>query len=150
MRLTARVDYALRAAVELAAAEGSRTADELATAQGIPARFLQNILGQLRGAGLVASQRGSGGGHRLTRAATEVSLADVIRAVDGPLASVRDVRPHDLEFPGVAAPLQHVMVALRASERAVLEGVSLADVAGDRLPPAVAALAADPESWRTR
>src|SRR5919107_4719420 len=134
MRLSARVDYALRAMAELAAADAPRTVDQLAAAQHIPSKYLENILGELRRGGLLRSQRGPDGGHRLARPAAEISIADVIRALDGELANVRGSRPENLEYVGAAAPLQEVWIALRASERAILEGVSLADVAGGALP----------------
>ena len=148
MRLSARVDYALRATTELAArGEGPVTAEQLATAQEIPAKFLEAILLQLRHAGIVRSQRGPEGGHRLARPAAAISLADVIRAIDGPLANVRGERPEHLHYVGAAACLQNVFVALRASERQILEEVSLADVASGELPARVRDLAADPRTW---
>jgi Rrf2 family protein len=148
MRLSARVDYALRAGVELAAAQDrAMTAERVATAQAIPGKYLEGILVQLRNAGLVRSQRGPDGGHRLARPAGQITLADVIRAVDGPLANVRGERPQNLDYRGSAAALQDVWIALRASERAVLEEVTLADVAGGRLPARVRRLAGDPHAW---
>ena len=129
MRLSARVDYALRAVSELAAANAPRTVDQLSTAQLIPHKYLESILGELRRGGLLRSQRGAEGGYRLARPAAEISIADVIRALDGELANVRGSRPEHLEYTGAAAPLQQVWIALRASERAILEGVSLAHVA---------------------
>ncbi|MGH3734944.1 MAG: RrF2 family transcriptional regulator [Micromonosporaceae bacterium] len=148
MRLSARVDYALRAAAELAAAGGPLvTATQLATAQQIPPKFLESILLQLRRAGVVNSQRGPEGGYWLARPAAEISLADIIRAIDGPLANVRGQRPEQLGYRGAAQALQDVWVALRASERAILEQVSLADVASGDLPEPVRALAADPAAW---
>ena len=147
MRLSARVDYALRAMAELAAAEGPRTVDQLAAEQRIPSKYLENILGELRRGGLLRSQRGPDGGHRLARPAAEISIADVIRALDGELANVRGNRPEDLAYTGAAAPLQEVWIALRASERAILEGVTLADVASGQMPGSVAALVANPAAW---
>ena len=128
MRLSARVDYALRAVCELAAADGPRTVDQLSTAQQIPHKYLESILGELRRGGLLRSQRGPDGGYRLARPATEISIADVIRALDGELANVRGNRPEDLAYTGAAASLQEVWIALRASERVILEGVTLAHV----------------------
>lgn len=148
MRLSARVDYALRAAAELAAASGGPvTADQLARAQAIPGKFLENILTQLRRAGLVRSQRGPVGGYWLARPAGEISLADIIRAVDGPLANVRGERPEHVDYDGAARSLQQVWIALRASERAILETVTLDDVATGRLPESVRTLAEDPGAW---
>ena len=131
MRVTAKADYAVRAAVELTtAAEGSpRKADSVATAQGIPLSFLENILNQLKSAGIVRSQRGPEGGWWLARPGSEITLADVIRAVEGPLASVRGERPESLAYEGATESLQQVWVALRVNLRGVLERVTLADVA---------------------
>jgi len=147
MRLSARIDYALRAMAELAAAEAPRTVDQLATAQHIPAKYLESILGELRRGGLLRSQRGPDGGHRLARPASEISIADVIRALDGELANVRGNRPEHLSYSGAATALQEVWIALRASERAILEGVSLAHVVSGEMPSAVVALVADPAAW---
>jgi len=129
MRVSAKVDYALRAMAELAAAPpGLTTAEQLASAQHIPPKFLESILAQLRSGGLVASQRGAEGGYRLAKPAAEVSLADVIRAVEGPIATVRGARPEDAEYTGAATGLRDVWIELRASMRGVLEETSLADV----------------------
>src|SRR4051794_26444212 len=137
MRVSAKADYAIRAAVELAAGgEGPIKGDRIAQAQEIPSNFLENILSDLRNAGIVASRRGAEGGYWLARPAAEVSLADVIRAVDGPLANVRGVRSEQVEYAGNAEPLRDVWVAVRASLRSVLEGVSLADLAAGRPPGA--------------
>ncbi|HEU5373768.1 MAG TPA: Rrf2 family transcriptional regulator [Gaiellaceae bacterium] len=148
MRVSAKADYAIRAAVELAAAgKGPVKGDRIAKAQSIPPNFLENILGDLRNAGIVGSRRGAEGGYWLARPAEEVSLADVIRAVDGPLANVRGVRSDELEYDGSAKALEQVWIAVRASLRAVLEQVSLADVARNELPDHVRQLAADPDAW---
>lgn len=147
MRLSARVDYALRAVCELAAADAPRTVDQLAAAQKIPGKYLESILGELRRGGLLRSQRGPEGGYRLARTAAEISIADVIRALDGELANVRGSRPEDLEYTGAAASLQDVWIALRASERAILETVTLADVAKGAMPKSVASLVANPKAW---
>ena len=151
MRISAKADYAVRAAVELAAA-GDHTVkgETLAQAQEIPLRFLENILAELRHAGLVRSQRGSEGGYALARPADEITVADVIRAVEGPLASVRGGPPEQVDYQGAAEPLQQVWIAVRASLRSVVERVTLADVAAGRLPARVAKLAEDPEAWVTR
>ena len=149
MRVTARADYAVRAAIELvgASAAAPRKADSIAVAQGIPLSFLENILNQLKSAGVVRSQRGPEGGWWLLRGPQDVTVADVIRAVEGPLASVRGERPENLAYDGSAGSLQDVWIALRANIRAVLERVTLADLATGKLPKAVAALAREPAAW---
>jgi Rrf2 family protein len=148
VRISAKADYAVRAAAELAAAGEERPVkgEALATAQGIPQNFLENILADLRHAGLVKSQRGADGGYRLARPAAEVSVADVIRAVEGPLAAVRGEAPEDVTYAGAAAPLQDVWIAVRANLRAVVEHVSLADLAAGRVPGEIARLAEDPDA----
>ena len=149
MRVSAKTDYALRAALELAAAPDEKPVkgERIATAQAIPLRFLENILMQLRHAGLVESRRGADGGYRLARPAAEVTLADVIRAIDGPLAGVQGERPETLGFTGVAEPMRDVWIAVRASLRGVLEGVTLADVIAGDLPQHVRTLVADEDAW---
>ena len=149
MRVSAKTDYALRAALELAAAPDEKPVkgERIATAQAIPLRFLENILMQLRHAGLVESRRGADGGYRLARPAAEVTLADVIRAIDGPLAGVSGARPETLDFTGVAEPMRDVWIAVRASLRGVLEGVTLADVIAGDLPQHVRTLVADEDAW---
>ena len=135
MRLSARADYALRAAIELAAAQDHHvTAEHLAQAQGIPAKFLETILTHLRRSNIVRSQRGPDGGFWLARPAREISLAEIIRATDGQLLGIRGERPENVSYPGAAAPLQRVWIALRANERAVLERVTLADIISGDLP----------------
>lgn len=149
MRLSAKADYALRAAAELAAAgDGAPVkAEQIATAQTIPPKFLESILLLLRNAGLVRSQRGAEGGYWLARPATEIALAEVIRAVDGPLASVRGERPESLAYTGAAEPLGLVWIAVRANLRAILETVTLADLAAGRLPGEIVSLTEDREAW---
>ena len=149
MRVSAKTDYALRATVELAAApEGTPVKGErLATSQSIPLRFLENILLQLRHAGIIESRRGADGGYKLARPADEITLADVIRAIDGPLAGVSGQRPETLDFKGRSEPLREVWVAVRASLRSVLEQVTLADVASGELPENVRALTEAPDAW---
>jgi Rrf2 family protein len=149
VRVSAKTDYALRAALELAAAPDERPVkgERIAKAQAIPIRFLENILMQLRHAGLVESRRGAEGGYRLARPAAEVTLADVIRAIDGPLAGVSGARPETLEFTGVAAPMRDIWIAVRASLRGVLERVTLADVVSGALPAHVRELVADEDAW---
>jgi Rrf2 family protein len=149
VRVSAKAEYAVRACVELAARAGEPpvSVETLAGAQGLPVAFLERIVGDLRRAGVVASTRGAGGGYRLTRSAGDVTVADVIRAVDGPLVFVRGTRPPDLTYDGAAEPLLTVWVALRASVRSVLESVTLADLASGELPEAVRLLAADQDAW---
>src|SRR3954466_13930941 len=147
MRLSARVDYALRAVAELAAADAPRTVEQLSAAQKIPNKYLESILGELRRGGLLRSQRGPVGGYRLARLASEICIADVVCAVDGELANVRGSRPEHLEYVGAASALQDVWIALHASERVILEGVTLAHVAAGELPKSVAALVANPSAW---
>ena len=149
MRVSAKTDYAIRAALELAAAPDERPVkgERIATAQAIPLRFLENILMALRHAGLVESRRGADGGYRLARAAADVTLADVIRAIDGPLAGVSGRRPETLDFDGVAESMKDVWIAVRASLRSVLEQVTLADVVAGELPEHVRAMLADEDAW---
>jgi Rrf2 family protein len=151
MRLSARADYALRAAIELAASpENHTTAEQLARSQSIPGKFLEAILTQLRRAGLVRSQRGPEGGFWLARPASEISLADIIRAIDGPLVGVRGERPEKVGYLGAAEPLQKVWIALRANERAILEEVTLDHIVSGVLPPRIRRLTGDPEAWLPR
>ena len=147
MRLSAKVDYALRSMAELAAACAPRTVEQLSSAQEIPNKYLERILGELRRGRLLRSQRGPDGGYRLARPAGEISIADVIRALDGELANVRGSRPENLEYTGAAAPLQEVWIALRASERSILETVTLAHVADNQMPDLVVQLVANPSAW---
>lgn len=151
MRVSARADYGIRALLELAAAgPAPLRADAIARAQLIPAKYLENLLGDLRRARLIVSQRGSGGGYRLARAASSITLADAIRAIDGPLAAVRDAAPEDLDYPGPAMSLRDVWIALRASMRAVLEATTLADVSQGSMPVSVRRLLDDPGAWTRR
>jgi Rrf2 family protein len=148
VKVSAKADYAVRAVVELAAAgDGPVKAERIAQAQEIPLKFLENIMSDLRQAGIVGSRRGAEGGYWLARPADEITLAQVIRAVDGPLANVRGHRSEAVEYHGSAERLREVWVAVRASLRNVLETVTVADVAAGELPPSVEALAADPDAW---
>ncbi|MFF7203262.1 MULTISPECIES: RrF2 family transcriptional regulator [unclassified Streptomyces] len=149
MRISARADYAVRAALQLAAFRdaGPLKAEAIADAQSIPHKFLEGILNDMRRGGLVASRRGGGGGYRLALPAESISIADVIRAVDGPLVSVRGVRPPELSYTGPAESLLPLWIALRANVREILEGVTLADVASAELPTRVSALAEDAAAW---
>ena len=152
MRISAKVDYAVRAAVELAAAPDERPmkAERIATSQDIPLNFLENILGELRHAGIVRSHRGADGGFRLARDPDEVTVADIIRAVEGPLATVRGGRPEDSAYDGAATALSRVWIAVRKNLRGVVEHVTLADIASGELPARIDKLADDPEAWVTR
>ena len=148
MRLSARADYALRAAIEIATiTEGHVTAEQVAGRQGIPVKFLETILTQLRRANLVRSQRGPDGGFWLARPADQISLADIIRAIDGQLLGVRGERPENVGYIGTAEPLQTVWIALRASERAILEEVKLDQIVSGKLPETVTRWAEDPRAW---
>ena len=143
MRISAKSDYAVRAMAELAAAydDGAVKAEDIANAQDIPLNFLLGILRELRNGKLVRSVRGREGGYMLSRPPAEISLADVIRVVDGPLANVRDLSLSQLSYPGAATSLRDVWMAVRGSLREVLENVSVADLASGRLPKNVRSLA---------
>ena len=146
MRVSAKVDYAVRALAELAAAEGSGPVkgEAIAAAQGIPLKFTENILSDLRRAGVVGSQRGAVGGYWLRMPAADITVADVVRQVEGPLADVRGVPPEDVVYEGPAAALQDVWIAARATLRSVLETVTIADIAAGEMPDVVRSLAARP------
>ena len=149
MRVSAKADYAVRAAAELAAAAGDKPLkrDQISERQAIPSKFLETIMLELKHAGIVKSTRGADGGYALARPAAEISVADVIRAVDGPLANVRGERVETVEYQGNARALRDVWVAVRASLRRVLETTSLQDIVDGHLPPRVRELTADPEAW---
>ena len=151
MRISAKVDYALRGLAELAALEAHSdraiTRDQIASAQDIPIAFLENILLELKRGAIVRSVRGQQGGFRLARPADTISVADVIRTLEGPLASVRGVRPDQLSYTGAAHQLPTVWIALRTRLREVLEGVTVADLIGAELPPEILALTSDPDNW---
>ena len=155
MRISAKADYAVRAMAELAGAELRRSehwtrASEIATAQGISNHFLHHILAELRRAGLVELRRGPEGGARLARSAKGISIAAVLRAIDGPLETIRDLRPEELTYSGAAAQLPVVWIAARASLRTIFEGVSLADLAAGKFAPLVHELVAEPDAWESR
>jgi Rrf2 family protein len=152
VRISAKADYAVRAAIELAVAGTERPTkgDAVAQAQGIPLKFLENILADMRHAGLVTSRRGAEGGYWLARPADDITVADIIRAVEGPLATVRGGRPEDVDYSGTAEPLQKVWIGVRAALRSVVEQVTLADLAANKLPKDVETLVKDPEAWLTR
>ncbi|CAN5724888.1 RrF2 family transcriptional regulator [soil metagenome] len=149
MRVSAKADYAVRAAAELAATTDSKPLkrDQISAAQNIPAKFLETILLELKHAGIVKSTRGAEGGYSLARPAADISVADVIRAVDGPLANVRGERVETVEYEGAARALRDIWVAVRASLRRVLETTSLQDLVEDHLPDQVRELTTDPEAW---
>lgn len=149
MRVSAKADYAIRAAAELAATDPAvpLKAERISDAQDIPIKFLETILLELKHAGIVRSQRGPDGGYALARPADEIALADVIRAVDGPLANVRGDRPENTSYTGVAEPLTTVWIAVRAALREILEDTTLADLVSGELPERVRTLAEDPEAW---
>ena len=151
MEITAKVDYSIRALAELAAAGGGPlTVTQIADAQQIPPRFLSNILLQLRRRELVISQRGTEGGYRLARPASQIELADAIRAVEGPLAAVRGLPPNEIRYDGVAAPLADVWIGVRMALRRVLEAVTIEDLVQGPLPDGVVKLAEEPAAWVTR
>lgn len=152
VHVSAKVDYALRATIELAVREndGLITAEQISEAQNIPRPFLATILQALRRAGIVESKRGVDGGHRLARPAASIALADVIRAVDGPMAAVAGVAPEQVDYPGASAQLREVWIAVRASLRSVLEVTTVADLASGELPPVVGQLIAAPGAWDRR
>lgn len=149
MRINAKSDYAIRAMIELAAADGAlMTCDAIAENQGVPSKFLGSILTDLRRGGIITSHRGAEGGYTLARPARTITVADVIRVVDGPLASVHGQRPQDVEYEGTAAILQPLWVAVRASLRGVLENVTIEHLAAGQLPRKVARLTEDDEAWK--
>jgi len=152
MHVTAKADYAVRAVIELADSrqDAPRKVDDVAQAQGIPVSFLENILTQLRSSGIVRSQRGPEGGYWLAQPADELNLAQIIRAVEGPLVGVRGQRPEEIQYVGSAEALQQVWIALRSNLRKVLEHVTVADVSNGRLPKDILALTRQDEAWETR
>lgn len=156
MRTTAKVDYAVRAVVALAVVEAGDDdhepvkAHELASREDIPPKFLETILADLKRARLVTSRRGATGGYRLGRPAEEIAVADIVRAVEGPLADVRGERPEAIRYPEGLEALQRMWIAVRANLRAVLETTTIADLAAGRLPPEVDALADEPDAWDAR
>lgn len=153
LRISAKADYAIRAAIELAAAHGRGAAtkgDAIGAAQGIPRKYLERVLGELRDAGLVRSQRGADGGYWLARDPEEITVADVLRAVDGALADVHGQAPEDVGYAGLAAPLLQVWIAMRSALRDVVEHVSLADLVAGTVPAQVKRFVSAPEAWHRR
>ena len=149
MRISVKADYAIRASAELAtlASNGPVKAQLIADAEDIPLKFLLNILGDLKRAGLVRASRGVHGGYLLGRPASQITLAEIIRAVEGPLANVHESRPEELVYGGPSEALRDVWIAVRASLRSVLEHVTVADLAAGRLPAAVTSLSKTPDAW---
>jgi Rrf2 family protein len=148
MRVSAKADYAVRAAAELAAAEeGPIKGERLADAQDIPLQFLEHILLEMKHHGIVRARRGAKGGYWLARPADEVTIADVVRAVEGPIADVQSTPPEAIEYRGNSKHLKEVWVAVRASLRSVLEEVTLADLVSGSLPAVVEELIAQPDAW---
>lgn len=151
MQVTARVDYALRSLLVLAAASPERlTREDISSSQSIPPRYLEDILVVLRQAGLVESQRGNAGGYRLGRAAELITVADVARAIDGPLALVQGQRPEAVVYVPPSQHLGELWVGLRAAIRSVMEQVTLTDLLAEQLTPVLRDLVADPDAWRIR
>ena len=151
VRVTAKVDYAVRAVLELAAAgEGPVKGERIASAQAIPVKFLENILGDLRHAGIVRAQRGAEGGYWLASPPSEITLGEVIRAVEGPLASVRGEPPEEVSYEGSAEHLQTVWIAVRASLRAVVDELTLADISAGKMPARLRRLTEAPDAWLRR
>jgi Rrf2 family protein len=151
MRVSAKADYAVRAAAELAAHEdGPVKGERLAEAQDIPLQFLEHILLELKHHGIVRARRGAKGGYWLARPADEVTIADIVRAVEGPIAHVQSTPPEAISYRGNAEPLQEVWIAVRASLRAVLEEVTLADLVNNELPAIVGEMASAPDAWAAR
>jgi Rrf2 family protein len=152
MRISAKADYAVRAALELAASPDREPVkgERLAEAQEIPLQFLEHILLELKHAGLVRARRGARGGYWLARDPEEVTVADVIRAVEGPLANIHEAAPEDLHYAGPAERLRDVWVAVRANLRGVLENITLADISNGQLPWQIEATLNDPEAWIKR
>ncbi len=152
MRVSAKADYAVRAALELAAAgeDGPVKGEKLADAQEIPLQFLEHILLELKHHGIVRARRGAKGGYWLARPADEVTVADVVRAVEGPIAHVQSTPPESIEYRGNSENLQDVWIAVRANLRNVLENVTLADLVSGDMPEVVTTLAAEPDSWAAR
>ena len=151
MKVTAKADYAVRAVLELATVDnGLVKGERIARAQGIPLKFLENILIDLRHAGIVRSQRGAEGGYWLARSPDSIYVGEVIRAVDGPLASVRGEAPEDLDYDGAAEHLRTTWIAVRASLRSVVDEVTLADVVAGRLPAKAQRLTEAPDAWSRR
>jgi Rrf2 family protein len=152
VRISAKADYAVRASLELAAAEDGKPVkgERLADAQDIPLQFLEHILLELKHARLVRAKRGARGGYWLARPADDITLADVIRAVEGPLANIQDSAPESTSYPGPAEQLREVWVAVRANLRAVLEQVTLADLTAGDLPEPIRRLTEHPDAWVTR
>lgn len=150
MHISAKVDYGLRALCTLASAGVPQTADQLAEAQGLPVRFLRSILNDLRRAAIVNSHRGNEGGYQLARPATEITIGEVFRRLEGPLAEVRGLRPEAASYDAAASNLQTIWVAVRACLREVLDEITIADVVSGKLPRHISTLVSKPDAWQPR
>jgi len=150
VQIPAKADYGIRALLTLANSSTSLSAEHLAEKQGLPPRFLGAILSDLRRAGLLVSQRGADGGYQLARPASEITIADALRAISGPMAGVRGLRPEAVSYDGAATSLRDVWVAVRAALRNLLEHVTLEQVASGSLPAVVTRLTKDPDAWQAR
>ena len=150
MQINARVDYALRAVIGVACAEDAVRKREIAIEQDIPERFLEQILAQLVRSGILVGTRGPQGGYALVRPAAQISVADIVRAIDGPLAAVRGLPPEDVEYVDNARALRDLWVALRASIRSILEETTIDDLVRGRLPDDVQELLMPPDVWHRR
>lgn len=150
MHISAKVDYGLRALCTLASNDAAQTADQLAEAQGLPVRFLRSILSELRRAAIVTSHRGNEGGYQLARPADEITVGEVFRRLEGPLADVRGLRPEATSYDAAASNLPTIWVAVRSCLREVLDEITIADVVSGKLPDHVSALVSKPDAWRPR
>jgi Rrf2 family protein len=150
VHISAKADYAVRALLVMAADPDGKPikGETIARSQGMPIKFVENTLVELRRTGLVASQRGTAGGFKLGKPANHITIADIVRAVDGPLAEVRGERPDETSYEGAAANLQTVWIAVRANLRAVLEHVTLADMVNDKIPKRILKLTENPDAWK--
>jgi Rrf2 family protein len=152
VHISAKADYAVRAMLVMAAEPDNRPikGETIARSQNMPMKFVENTLVELRRTGLVASQRGTAGGFKLGKPASRITVADIIRAVDGPLAEIRGERPESTTYQGPAEHLQEVWVAVRASLRSVLDQVTLADIVAGKIPRRILKLTEDPDAWKPR
>lgn len=150
MHISAKVDYGLRALCTLESNGEPQTADQLAEAQGLPVRFLRSILNELRRSGIVNSHRGNEGGYQLARPGNQITVGEVFRRLEGPLAEVRGLRPEATSYDAAASHLQTIWVAVRACLREVLDEITIADVVSGKLPQHVSTLVAKPDAWQPR
>jgi len=153
MKISARVDYGLQAILEIAASDKRKKrmkADEISEKHDIPMKFLESILSDLKKADLIIGHRGNSGGYNLSRSADEIAIADVVRAIDGPLASVRGMAPEKASYKGEISGLTKVWIATRVALREVLEEMTLADILDDDFPNPIAKKLSNKEAWRRR